>query len=147
MSSDYTQLDWFIFHTEPSFVLSYGPKYDPEKVFTQALSDFRKEARLHYRGTLSYESYAGWNDTDIPLKLHSFVLQGSIWKHEDESSASFIISLFPPGHNYSDNYYYFDNLRFSAQENDPAMSVIETVSDLIRYAANMKQWLVFAYAF
>ncbi len=139
-----TELNWFLFLTEPSFVISHGPRYQFENVLNDVLSDFKSQARANYFGKLSYSGWAGWNEPTIPVDIHNFVTSHSTWG-ERTDSGSFFVSLATPNSNYDAFYHHFDNLRFRAEECDEFMTVIETVSSIIRYASNMRQWLGMTY--
>jgi hypothetical protein len=140
-----TKLTWFLFKEEPSYVIGHGPKYDAETVFVQLTKDFVSQARPFYHGFLEFNDFPGsWKDQSIPDAILNLVGTYTLLNHCHESPA-YIVNLFPDSYDYGSAYFYFDNLRFRADEIDRNMMVIETVSALIRYAQNMRNWLGFAY--
>lgn len=138
-----TFIHWFLFKEEPSYTIDFGPKNGCDVMVNQTLTQLKPQACYH--GSFSYDGDAmNWQDDGIVDKISGLLHKNHpvyrFWEAVGEN-LSFTLNLFPLDFKYGDSYDYFDNLRSQACESEENMKVIECISELLRYAHNMKHWL------
>ena len=139
-----TFIHWFLFKEEPSYNIDFGPKNGCDVMLNQAIPQLKAQARYHGDISFSSDTSLRWNNGRPVFGISQLIgrspLINKTWE-EDFAKNSFTLTMFPPNFEYGDLYFLFDSLRFNAHEDDNNTRVIECISELIRYAHNLKHWL------
>lgn len=140
-----TFIHWFLFKEEPNYTIDFGPKNGCDVMLNQTLTQLKPQARYHGNFSFSSDISINWNDDGIVGEISKLIAQNHpVYRRWDidYEHTSFTLNMFSADFQYGDFYFYFDSLRLRSHENENNKNVVECISELIRYAQNMKHWLV-----